>query len=160
MVSLDVEDFWSNRNQVLRMCRGGDWQFDRQRKWNTCTNWILTSARYHTQSTGQTKLKLHCIHCHLVMRLSSDAVFAKDTRHDYDDDGCCGWRCEPRQGGPGQAWQERGADVWDGPHQGDNLQFFKINPQMIQSSRKVIKFPSLHLISYQPLYYQERFSSN
>ena len=63
---------------------------------------VQTSARYHTQSTGQTKLKLHCIHCHLVMRLGSDAVFAKDTHHD-DDDRCSGWRCESLQGGSGQA---------------------------------------------------------
>lgn len=123
-------------NQESRLCGGRDWQFDRQRKWNTCTNWILTSARYHTRSPGQTKLP--CIHCHLVMRLSSDAGFAKDTRHD-DDDSCCGWGCEPLQWGPGQAWQECGADVRDGPHQGDNLQILKVNSQTIQKKLNLYK---------------------
>ena len=71
---------------------------------------------------GQTKL-----HCHQVMRLSCDAVFAKVKDRHGDDDNRCGRRNEPLQGGFGQTWQECGADVRDGPHQGENMQFFWVS---------------------------------
>ena len=55
-----------------------------------------------------------------VMQSSSDAVLAKVTDFNGNDDSRCDWRNEPLQGGSDQAWQECGADVWDGPHEGDN----------------------------------------